>query len=76
MQVGEVERFVGAEEARGGEEGLAFMVAHVGPFAEIGLGNRFGAADTVSALGAGVGFCEGGVGGLTVGGGARGVCRS
>lgn len=75
LQVGEVERFVGAEEARVGSEGLAFVVAHVGPFSKVGLGDGFGPAETVSTWETGLEYWWGG-GGLTVGFGVRGVCRS
>lgn len=40
--VGEIERFIGAEDAGGGEEGFAVVVLGAGPVAEVGFGGLFG----------------------------------
>lgn len=40
--VGEIERFVGAEDAGGGEEGFAVVVLRAGPVAEVGFRGLFG----------------------------------
>lgn len=42
--VGEIERFVGAEDAGGCEEGFAVVVLCAGPVAEVGFCGLFGSA--------------------------------
>lgn len=41
VEVGEVEGFFAAEQGGGGEEGFAFGVLKIGPFAEVGSADLF-----------------------------------